>query len=248
MSFIGLFYPWGVILQAVALLHFARRRPDTYWVWIILMGGGIGAFVYIVAEVLPDASLVAGSFESFSRRRRIRELQHVVLDNPAVGNQEELADLYLEEGQVAKAKALYDTVIAASRTTSLDAFYRRGIAELTLGDDQAARADLERVVAQDPKHDFHRAIGLLAHACGRTGDAAKADELFKRATDISTMSETSYNYACFLADQKRPAEAKEWAERILAKKRTMPRYLVRRERPWFRKANALLKRLKSQPA
>jgi hypothetical protein len=46
-----------------------------------------------------------------------------------------------------------------------------------------------------------------------------------------------------LADQQRPAEAREWAQRVLAKKPTMPRYLQRRERPWFRRAGALLKRL-----
>jgi len=45
------------------------------------------------------------------------------------------------------------------------------------------------------------------------------------------------------ASQNRKAEAREWAERVLARKTTMPRYLQRRERPWFRKAKALLKKL-----
>src|SRR5437764_969940 len=54
MGLIGLFYPWGLLLQAVAILHFIRRRPDTYWLWIILFGGGLGALVYIVAEIVPD--------------------------------------------------------------------------------------------------------------------------------------------------------------------------------------------------
>ena len=48
------FYPWGLILQGLAIFHFIRRRPDTYWLWIILFGGGLGALVYIAAEVLPD--------------------------------------------------------------------------------------------------------------------------------------------------------------------------------------------------
>ena len=245
MGFGALFYPWGIVLQAIAILHFVRRRPDNYWIWIILIGGGLGALVYIVAEVLPDVNLVVGSLEAFSRRRRIRQLEQIVIDNPAVGNLEELADLLLEEKKYARAKALYDKVIAASRSDSLDPFYRRGIAELELEDFKAALGDLDRVVAKDPKYDFHRALGLLAHAHSRAGDPAQADALFKRATDISTLSETYYNYASFLAAHQRASEAREWAERILAKKPTMPRYLRRRERPWFRKATALLKRLKS---
>lgn len=244
MGLTALFYPWGLLLQAVAITHFIRRRPDTYWLWIILIGGGLGALVYIVAEVLPDLNLVVGSWERLSRRRRVRLLEQIVLDNPAVGNQEELADLYLEEGEFVRARERYDRVIAATRDGSLDPFYRRGIAALELEDYQAARADLDYVVAKDPKYDFHRALGLLAHAHSRTGDPERADALFKRATDISTLSETYYNYAAFLAAQHRTAEARDWAQRILAKKPTMPRYLRRRERPWFRKASALLKRLK----
>ena len=38
-------------------------------------------------------------------------------------------------------------------------------------------------------------------------------------------------------------EARAWAQRILAKKPSMPKYVRRQERPWFRKANALIKKL-----
>jgi hypothetical protein len=243
MGLTGLFYPWGFVLQAVALLHFVRRRPETYWLWIILIGGGLGALVYIAAEVAPDASLLRGAFDAMGRRRRIRDLEAVVLDNPSVGNLEELADQYLDDGRFARARELYDKVIASGRANSLHPYHRRGLAEVALEDFTAALADLELVVSKDPKYDFHRAIGLLAHAHARAGDPDKADALFKDATAISTLSETYYNYARFLAGRQRTAEAREWAERILAKKPTMPRYLRRRERPWFRKATALLKQL-----
>lgn len=242
MGFVGFSYRWGLILQALALIHFARRRPDTFWLWVILIGGGLGASIYIVVEVIPDASLLRGSLNRFSRRRRMRELDAIILENPAVGNREELADLCLEEGQVARARQLYDSVIAA-RTDALDPFYRRGLAALAMKDAAAAVTDLEHVVSQDPKYDFNRAIGLLAHAQSLTGHPDRADELFKHATTVSTLSETCYNYASFLAGQQRTSEAREWAQGILARKLTIPRYLRRRERPWFRKASALLKRL-----
>ena len=207
-----------------------------------MFGGGLGALVYIAVEVLPDMGLLRQSFRAFPRRRRIRELEAAILDNPSAGNYEELADLYLEEKKFTRARECYDKAIS-SRTDSPDPFYRRGIAEIELADFSAAIPDLERVLAKDPKYDFHRAAGLLAHAYAKTGQTQRAEAMFQRVTMISTLSETYYNYADFLLSQQRNAEAREWAQKIMAKKPTMPGYLKRRERPWFRRATGLLKRL-----
>lgn len=242
LGFYSFLFPWNLIIQVFAIVHFIRRRPDTYWLWIILVGGGLGALVYIAVEVLPDAGLLRQSFKVFPRRRRIRELEAIILDNPSAGNLEELADLYSEEGKYARARDLYNQAIS-SRTDSPDPFYRRGVAEIELGDFAAAVNDLQRVVSKDPKYDFYRAGGLLAHAYAKTGQAEKADALFRQTVQISTLSETYLNYANFLAAQGRTAEAREWTQRILAKKPTLPGYLKRRERPWFRKAKGLLKQL-----
>jgi hypothetical protein len=244
MGFIGLIFPWGLLLQALALVHFVRRRPDTFWLWIIVFLGPLGAAVYIALEVVPDLGLLRQSFDTFGRRKRITQLEAIVQENPAAGNFEELADLYLDEGRWAKARACYDRAIS-DRTDHLDPIYRRGIAEIQLGDFDAAVKDLELVTTRDVKYDLHRAAGLLAHAYANTNQAERADALFRQVTEISTVSETYFNYAAFLAAQGRTAEARDWTQKILAKKPTMPRYLQRRERPWFRKANALLKTLGS---
>lgn len=236
------FYPWGILLQIIAIVHFIRRRPDGYWIWIILFLGPLGAFVYLMVEAVPDLGLVGQSFKVFPRRRRIGELKTAIIDNPSAGNYEELADLYMEDGNYADARACYDKAIS-SRTDSIDPFYRRGVCEIELRDFPAALTDMQRVVAADPGYDFHRAKGLLAEAYAETGQPAKAEQLFEEATLISTLSETYYNYAQFLNAQGKKAEAKQWAQKILDKKRGMPLYLQRRERPWFRRATAMLARL-----
>jgi hypothetical protein len=238
----GLIYPYGIVLQAIAILHFVRRRPETYWIWIIIMFGGVGALIYIAVEVVPDAGLLPGTFQVFPRRKRIRQLEGLVLDNPSVGNYEELGDLYLDDGQFARARECFDKVLA--KMESIDPFYRRALCEIALSDFTAASADLDRVVARDPKYDYQRAAGLRAHVLAQIDRRAEADALFAETLQTSTLSETQYNYACFLADEGRNDEAREWAERILRKKATMPDYIRRRERPWFRKARGLLKRLK----
>jgi hypothetical protein len=234
---------WSIALRIVAIVHFIRRRPNFFWLWVILFSW-IGALVYIVVEVIPDAGLLRSSFQVFPRRRRIQELQRIVLDNPSAGNYEELGLLYLDDGNFAQARAAYDKAIA-SRADSVDAFYRRGVAEVELGDFPAAVPDLERAVSSDPDYDFHRAKGLLAWAYAQTEQNEKADAMFREATRISTISETYYYYALFLQSQGRAVEAREWARKILEKRPTMPGYLRRRERPWFRKADALLARLRA---
>lgn len=240
-------YSYGSIFMVIAIVHFMRRRPDWYWLWIILMGGGIGALAYIVVEVLPDLGLLRHQFRVLSHRKRIRQLEVMILDNPSAGNFEELADLYFEQKKYGKAKECYDRAIS-SRTDSPDPFYRRALCELELSDFTAATADLERVTKIDHNYDYQRAAGLLAYAWSKTGRTEQAAALFQQVTQTSTLSETQYNFARFLAEQGKPVEARQWAQKILAKKLTMPRYLKRRERPWFWRAMALVKRLPANSA
>ena len=242
MGFFSLFFPWGVALQALAIVHFVRRRPDNIWLWVIVFLGPPGALIYIGMEVVPDLGLLRQTFDAFGRRKRIGHLEAVVLENPSPGNYEELGDLYLDEQKFVRARECYDKVLSRPGDHR-DPRYRRAIAALHLGDYAAAARDLEEVTSKDPKYDSHRALALLAHACANAGDPRRAAVLFEQATDASTLSETYINYATFLASQGKTAEARSWAERVLGRRPSMPRYLQRRERPWFRKARALLKRL-----
>jgi len=234
---------WSFVLRVIAIVHFIRRRPNFFWLWIIL-AHWLGALVYILVEVVPDAGLLRSSFQMFPRRRRIHELEREILDNPSAGNYEELGQLYLDDRDFSRAKACYDKAIS-SRTDHPDPFYRRAIAEIELGDFASAVPDLERALKSDPGYDFHRGKGLLAWAYAQTGQVEKADSMFLEATRISTISETYYHFALFLESQGRKAEAREWAQKILAKKPTMPGYLRRRERPWFRRANEVLGRVRA---
>jgi hypothetical protein len=242
VGFFHLFFPWGVILQALAIAHFIRRRPEGYWLWVIIFLGPLGALVYIAMEVVPDLGLLRHALDGLARRRRISVLEAVVKENPSAGNYEELGDLHLDERHYARARECYDKAISP-RSDLPDPIYRRGIAALHLGDFAAAVRDLETITTRDQKYDFHRAIGLLAHAYAKAGQPDQADAHFQQALAASTLNETSLNYATCLAAQGRVAEARDLAERVLATKAAMPRYLQRRERPWFRQAKALLKRL-----
>jgi Tfp pilus assembly protein PilF len=128
----------------------------------------------------------------------------------------------------------------------LHVFYGRGRSKLGLSDYAEAIPDLERVAGADVKFDYYRASGLLADAYARTGDLPRAQQWFAPALQFSTTPETLYNYAWFLKAQNRTDEAKEWLEKLMQKKRTLPGYMQRVERPWFRKGKALRKEIEAK--
>jgi hypothetical protein len=195
-------------------------------------------------NALPDGIATVQAIRGVTGQKRIVELQAKVEENPSAANYEELADLYMNTGHLAEARGAFDKAIAA-RSDTQDAFYRRGLCALQLGDAAAAVPDIERVVAREPAYDFHRAAGMLAQACALAGQKERAETLFQQAIASSTLSETYLNFAEMLASQGRVPEARQWAQKVLDKERTMPSYLRRRERHWFQKAAEMLKRLPS---
>jgi hypothetical protein len=150
MGFLShLFYPWGLLLQVGAVLHFIRRRPSFYWLYVIVFLGPLGALVYIFVEAVPDIGLARESFKVFPRRKRIKRLEFDIRDNPSAGNYEELGNLYMDDGKLALAREAFNRAIAA-RADTPDTYYRRGVCALQLGDAAAAVPDIERVVMKEP--------------------------------------------------------------------------------------------------
>lgn len=237
----GGFFGIGGILMIAAILHFIRKRPNFYWIWIILFLGPLGALIYLAVEALPELT-DPGAFRFVARGSRRRELEAAITENPSAGNYEELGQIYLDQGKWSKAKDAYDHAISA-RTDSIDPFYRRAVAETELGQFEGAVSDLERVVAKDPKYDFQRGAGLLAYSYWKIGQNEKAAQMFDAAMRTSTLTETQYHYAEFLAAQGKKAEARQVLDAIMNKRRTMPGFQRRRERMWFWKTRAMRRSL-----
>ena len=114
-----------------------------------------------------------------------------------------------------------------------------------MGDTAAAIPDLEKTVSLDPKHDYNRAAGLLANAYALMGRKDDAERMFRETLKTSTLSETQFYYARFLANQGRLEEARELAQQVLRKRASVSPQLRRADKQWFAAAEALLKQIES---
>jgi hypothetical protein len=244
MGFLShLFYPWGFVVQIAALVHFFwRRRASFIWLWIIFIGGFVGAAAYLIVEVLAEADLLRTALERRARKTRISSVEAQILDNPSVANLEELGELYWDERDYTKAREAFNQAVRTG-SDSTRTFYRRGLSSLELGDAAAAVPDLEFAFRTEPKLDFYRGGMFLARAYAATGRDAEAAAVFSAALQHTSTPEMLCSYAAFLAGRNRKEEAREWLNRLEETKRTAPRFVQRTERAWFNKGKALRKQL-----
>jgi hypothetical protein len=247
VSLLGGLFAYGFLLQIAAVIHWSRKRPDTFWLWIIIIGGFIGALAYFLIEGMPDLENIGRSLKGPGRRKRIRELRAIVLDNPSAGNFEELGELLLQEKRYAEARDAYDRALAA-RTDSIDTFYRRAQALFQLREYEAAERDLKHVTTADPKYDYSNAFCLYARTLARLGKNAEALAAFEQLVERSHSAETLYEAAAFFADNGRGTTARNLVQNVIAREVTMPRYQKRRDRIWLRRAKALGRRLRTSAA
>ena len=244
MGFLShLFYPWGFIVQIAAAAHFFWRRRASYvWLWVIFIGGFIGAAAYLIVEVLSEAALLRVAMERRARKGRITTVEAQVLDNPSIANLEDLGELYWDEKDYAKARDAFNRAVATG-SDSTRTFYRRGQCSLELGDAAAAVPDLEFAFRTEPKLDLYRGGMFLARAYAATGRDAEAAKVFAAAMQYTSTPEMLCSYAEFLVAQNRKDEAREWLKRLEETKRTAPRFVQRTNRAWFSKGKALSKQL-----
>jgi hypothetical protein len=202
----------------------------------------VGAAAYFIVEVFSEADLLRTALERRARKTRISDVEAHILDNPSVGNLEELGELYWDDKDYTKAREAFDRAVRAGSDSSRT-FYRRGLCSHELGDAAAAVPDLEFAFRTEPKLDFYRGGMFLARAYAATGRDAEAAAVFSAAMQRTSTPEMLCGYADFLAKQNRKEEARDCLTRLAELKRTAPRFVQRADRAWFTKGKALGRQL-----
>jgi hypothetical protein len=222
----------------------AVRRQEWIWALCILFFSVISALLYYFLVYRPagpaGGSLVSGFELPGARdRRRIKELQAQIHHLDKAHHHSQLGDIYFQQGKLAKAEACYRTALAREAE---DADTCSHYAQCLLRLQRAAEAKplLEKVVTQDPKHDYGYTLMALAESQTQLGEREAAIATWRRVLEDHSYARARVQLAELLVATGQPADGKSLLDEVIVDDAHAPTFQRKRERYWVKRAKAAL--------
>jgi hypothetical protein len=236
------------IIQALLIVHVIKTGRNFLWIWVlILLPFGLGAVVYVGAEILPDL------FRSRTARRTARGFKRAMDPGADLRRYENEAQV---TGNVASRQHYAEELVRHQRYGEAIAQYRLALsglfehdpnlmlglaqAQFAQGDARGARATLDELIARNP--DFRSPDGhlLYARALEAEGNVSKALEEYRTLAPAYPGAEASVRYAQLLKAQGDVTESQRVARELLERARIAPGHYRRAQREWLDAANRLI--------
>jgi hypothetical protein len=245
--------PFALGLHVVIALFFAshviRTGQDKYWLMILFAFPGLGSLVYALTIWLPQArqtraghQMVRGATRLLDPGRELREAQEQLDIASTADNRLRLAEALQEFGRPSEAVVQYQAALAGVHAGDPGIRVRLAHALVDAGQPQAAREDLEKLIAEKP--DFKSPEGHLvyARALAALDERAKARSEFEVLVGYFAGHEARARYAEALlawGDGPRLRELLAEADRIT---RRMPGAAREINREWIAILEAVAKK------
>jgi hypothetical protein len=236
------------IVQALLVVHVIKTGRNFLWIWVlILLPFGLGAVVYVGAEILPDL------FRSRTARRTARGFKRAIDPGADLRRYENEARV---TGNVASRQRYAEELVRHQRYGEAIAQYRQALtglyehdpnlmlglaqAQFAEADARGARTTLDELIARNP--DFRSPEGhlLYARALEAEGNVSRALEEYRTLAPGYPGAEASVRYAQLLKAQGDVAESQRVARELLERARIAPGHYRRAQREWLDAANKLI--------
>jgi hypothetical protein len=165
--------PFALGLHVVIAIFFAshvlRSGQDRYWLMILFAFPGLGSLVYALMIWLPEFRrshsgqlVVRGATKLLDPSKELREAQEQLDIAATADNRLRLAEALLNYGRPSEAVVQYQAALAGVHAGDPGIRVRLAHALVDAGHPQAAREDLEKLIAEKP--DFKSPEGHLVYA------------------------------------------------------------------------------------
>jgi tetratricopeptide (TPR) repeat protein len=238
--------PWTLIFWAFVLwmLVDAIRREEWLWVVFIIIFPMLNAPLYFFLVYRNATPLATRGFElpGSHDRRRIKELEAQIHHLDKAHHHSQLGDVYFQQGKLSKAHECYQKALERD-ADDIDTRAHMGQCLLRLKKPQEARVLLDKVCAENPKHDYGHSLMALAETCMAMAETDAAISTLQRVLQDHTYARARVQLAELYKDKGLTELSRTELKEVIADDANSPEFQRKRDRVWVRRAKRLLKEL-----
>lgn len=230
----GIFVAW--------MLVDAIRRQEWLWVVFIILFPLLNAVLYFFLVFRNASALATRGFElpGAHDRRRIRELEAQIHHLDKAHHHSQLGDIYFQQGKLEKALVCYQKAFERD-PEDLDTRAHLGQCLLRLKRPQEARPLLEKVCAENPKHDYGHSLMALAETYSALGETDAAINTLQRVLQEHAYARARVQLAALYMAKNQVELAQRELKEVLADDANAPDFQRKRDRVWVKRAKQMLR-------
>ncbi|MDA7524596.1 tetratricopeptide repeat protein [bacterium] len=236
--------PFFLIMTAfqIWMLVDAIRREEWLWSVLIFFFGAFSALLYYFMVYRSAKAMEKGpSFEwpGAAERERIKQLEEQIHHLDKAHHHAELGDIYQKQGKPDKALACYEAAFERD-PEDVDILGPYGQCLIKLDQLEKAVAMLEKVIAENPKHDYGATMMALASAYSKLDSTDKARVALETVLETQTYAEARVLLAEIYKKQGMSNEARQQLQEVIEDEKHAPSFVQKKDKVWTRKARQLL--------
>ena len=232
---------WLALAFQIWMIVDAARREEWMWALLIFVFPPLTGIFYFFLVYRQAGPGVVQGFELPGKheRRRIKELQAQIQHLDKAHHHLALGDIYFQQGKLDLALASYHS---AFERDSEDADIRAhlGQCHLLQHRSQEARALLEDVCRQDPKHDYGYSLMALAEAYMALGESELAIATWEKVLQSNSYPRARVQLATLYLAKGQSEPARDELREAVTEDAVAPDFDRRRNRIWIKRAKSMM--------
>jgi len=239
----------SVIVQIAFIIHILKTGRNTTWIWVVMMLPAAGAAAYFFMEILPDlrqsrsgVKAQRGLGKIMNPNKGLKEATNNFTVVDTVENSSKLAAEYLNKGEFAEAKALYEKCLTGIHEDDPDLMYGLAQAEYGLENYSRTRQVLDDLIRNNPTYKNVDAHLLYARCLVKLNETDAALKEFSALDEYYPGPEATYRYAMLLQTLGKQDQVEQLLEKILQNAKLSDKHYRARYKSWINKAKMELKK------